>query len=55
MAELLVAHRNDGVTIQGVSNADDPDAVLSEQGSLLPSSHAILTGPTFEEWLDTNG
>ena len=54
LAELLVAHRGGGLTIQGVSNPDDPDSVLSEQGSLLPSSQATLTGPTFEEWLDAN-
>jgi uncharacterized protein YbjT (DUF2867 family) len=55
MAELLAARRGDAITIQGVSNPDDPDAVLSEQGALLPSVQAILTGPTFEEWLDTSG
>jgi uncharacterized protein YbjT (DUF2867 family) len=55
MAELLVAHLGGGLTIQGVSNPDDPDSVLSEEGSLLPSSQATLTGPTFEDWLDANG
>jgi uncharacterized protein YbjT (DUF2867 family) len=55
MAELLVARRGDAITIETVSNPDDPDAVRSEQGALLPSTHAILTGPTFAEWLDTNG
>jgi uncharacterized protein YbjT (DUF2867 family) len=55
MAELLVARRGDAITVQGVSNPDDPDAVRSEQGALLPSAQAILTGPTFEEWLDTSG
>lgn len=55
MAELLVARRGNAITIEGVSNPDDPDAVLSEQGALLPSAGAILTGPTFEEWLATNG
>ena len=52
IAELLVARRGDAITIQGVSNPDDPDAVRSEQGALLPLGTAILTGPTFEEWLD---
>ena len=55
IAELLVARQGGGLTVQQVSNPDDPDAVLSEQGSLLPSSQAILTGPTFEEWLDATG
>lgn len=55
MAKLLVARRNDTLAIQGVSNPDDPDAVLSEQGALLPGPHAILTGPTFEAWLESTG
>jgi hypothetical protein len=38
--------------IVGVSNPDDPDAVLGETGGLLPGPNATLAGPTFEEWLD---
>ncbi|MBJ8345572.1 SDR family oxidoreductase [Antrihabitans sp. YC2-6] len=30
----------------------DPDSELMEQGAALPNGNALLTGPTFEEWLD---
>jgi uncharacterized protein YbjT (DUF2867 family) len=53
MAMLLAARRGDPVTIEGVSNADDPDAHLYEDGSMLPGPSATLAGPTFEEWLDS--
>jgi hypothetical protein len=36
-----------------VSNPDDPDDALYESGALLPGPHAILAGPTFEEWLSS--
>jgi uncharacterized protein YbjT (DUF2867 family) len=52
MAGLLAGRRGDPVTIEGVSDTADPDAVLTESGGLLPSPHATLAGPTFEEWLD---
>ena len=32
---------------------DDPDAEAYASGGLLPSPHAKLAGPTFQEWLDT--
>jgi len=51
MAVRLVAQRGDGLRIEGVSNQDDPDRVQYESGGLLPGPKAILTGPTFEEWL----
>ena len=53
MARLLVARRGDPVRIEGATNAEDPDADLYEQGALLPGPHAILAGPTFEEWLES--
>jgi uncharacterized protein YbjT (DUF2867 family) len=53
MATLLVARRNDPVQIVGVSDPDDPDIALYEAGALLPGPHAILGGPTFEQWLDS--
>ena len=37
--------------IEGVSDPADPDRELNENGALLPGSGAILTGPTFQEWL----
>jgi uncharacterized protein YbjT (DUF2867 family) len=54
MATLLAARRGDPVRIEGVSDPDDPDHGLNESGALLPSPHATLAGPTFEEWLATS-
>lgn len=53
MATLLVTRRGDPVRIEGISNPDDPDRDLNENGALLPGPDATLAGPTFEEWLDS--
>jgi uncharacterized protein YbjT (DUF2867 family) len=53
MATLLAARRGDPVRIEGVSDPADPERVLYESGALLPGPDATLTGPTFEEWLDS--
>ena len=53
MATKLVAHRGDALQIEGVS--DSEDHALYEGGGLLPGEHAILAGPTFEEWLESQG
>jgi uncharacterized protein YbjT (DUF2867 family) len=50
-ARLLVARRGDSLRVEGVSNPDDPDSQLLENGALLPGPNAKLAGPTFEEWL----
>ena len=52
-ARLFVARRGDDVRIEGVSDPADPGADLNESGGLLPGPGALLTGPTFEEWLDS--
>ena len=52
MARLLAARRGDSSRVEGVSNPDDPDRELFEQGGLLPGPNAKLAGPTFEAWLD---
>jgi uncharacterized protein YbjT (DUF2867 family) len=52
MATLLMARRSDPVKIEGVS--DPAYGAIYETGALLPSPHAILAGPTFEEWLIEN-
>jgi uncharacterized protein YbjT (DUF2867 family) len=54
MARLYAGHRGDPVGIDEVSDSDDPDQHLNESGALLPSRHAKLAGPTFEEWLATS-
>lgn len=53
MATLLVTRRGDPVRIEGISNPDDPDRDLNENGALLPGPDATLAGPTFEDWLDS--
>jgi uncharacterized protein YbjT (DUF2867 family) len=55
MANLLAARRGDTTRVEGAHNPDDPDDPLYEQGALLPSPHATLAGPTFEEWLEAQG
>jgi len=54
MAKLFVARRGISLRIQGVSDPGDPDDKVWEDGSLLASPHATLTGPTFEAWLDSD-
>jgi uncharacterized protein YbjT (DUF2867 family) len=53
MATLLASRRGDPVRVEGVSDPDDPDAHLFETDALLPGPDAVLAGPTFEEWLDS--
>ena len=52
MAALLASRRGYPSKIEGVSDPADPDRELNENGALLPGPGAILTGPTFQEWLD---
>jgi uncharacterized protein YbjT (DUF2867 family) len=54
MARLLVDRRGEQVRIEGVSNPEDPDRDLNENGALLPGPDATLAGPTFEDWLDSS-
>lgn len=51
-ALLLTSRRGGALKIEGMTNPSDPDHELYEGGGLLPGPAAILTGPTFEEWLD---
>jgi uncharacterized protein YbjT (DUF2867 family) len=53
MARLLAARRGYPPQIEGVSDPADPDRELNENGALLPGPGAILTGPTFADWLDS--
>jgi uncharacterized protein YbjT (DUF2867 family) len=54
LAARLVARRGDAVRIESVSDPADPDRDVFENGGLLPGPDAMLAGPTFEEWLDTD-
>jgi uncharacterized protein YbjT (DUF2867 family) len=53
VAKLLVARRGDSVRVEAVSDPDDPEQALYASGGLLPGPHAVLAGPTFEQWLDS--
>jgi uncharacterized protein YbjT (DUF2867 family) len=50
MAKLLVARRGNSLRVE--AERDPVDGDVYESGALLPSPHARLGGPTFEEWLD---
>jgi hypothetical protein len=50
-ATLLGARR--GIKVVAVDGSGMPDAELAADGAFLPSSHAKLAGPTFQEWLAT--
>ncbi len=52
-ATLLAAKRGRPTKVELGTNPDDPDAEANAAGALLPGPDAILTGPTFEEWLET--
>lgn len=54
MATLLASRRGYPAKIEGVSDPADPDTELNTNGALLPGPGALLAGPTFEEWLDSN-
>jgi uncharacterized protein YbjT (DUF2867 family) len=53
LAKLYAARRADPVRIEEISDPDDPDREINEQGGLLPGPDAALAGPTFEEWVDS--
>jgi len=50
-AKKFVARRGDNIRIEAASNANDPDRDQYESAAVLPGPNAILTGPTFDEWL----
>ncbi|MGW7078022.1 SDR family oxidoreductase [Streptomyces sp. NPDC054866] len=50
-AQLLGARR--GIKVVEVDGSGMPDAETAAAGGFLPSPHAELAGPTFQEWLDT--
>lgn len=54
LATLFVARSGLHLRVQDVSDPDDPDDKIWEDGSLLPQPHAMLAGPTFEAWLDSD-
>jgi hypothetical protein len=53
IARLYAERVGDPARVDEVSDSDDPDRELNEAGGLLPNPHAVLAGPTFEQWLDS--
>ena len=53
-ARLLVARRGETRRIEGVIDPSDPDAAMMASGVLLPGPDAVLAGPTFAEWLNSD-
>lgn len=51
-ATLVAARRGYPAKVEVGINPDDPDAAANAGGALLPGPHAVVAGPTFEEWLD---
>jgi uncharacterized protein YbjT (DUF2867 family) len=51
-ATLLAAHRGYPAKIEAVALPEDLYGNLDDTGALLPGPGAVLTGPTFEDWLD---
>jgi uncharacterized protein YbjT (DUF2867 family) len=54
MAAALFASRGDTTEIREVRQPGDPDAEAYAEGAVLPNPGAKLSGPSFEEWLDSN-
>ncbi|MEU4808516.1 NAD(P)H-binding protein [Nocardia fluminea] len=52
-ATALVEARGDALRIIETSDPANPDRDQFENGTLLPSPHATLAGPTFAEWIST--
>lgn len=52
LARMYIAAGGLQVRVEEVSNQADPTTAAFEDGSLLPGPDAMLTGPTFAEWLD---
>jgi uncharacterized protein YbjT (DUF2867 family) len=53
VATLLATRRGYPSKIVGVSDPDEEAREINESGTLLPGPNAILAGPTFAEWLDS--
>ena len=54
IAGLLAARRREPLRVEAVSDATDPDREVFEGGGLLPGPDAILAGPTFADWLESD-
>lgn len=56
LAALLVAHDGDAARVDPVgAGPGDPDGALYEAGRILPGPDAVVAGPAYAEWLQTEG
>ena len=55
IARALVRSSGENLRIEALNTWSDPDYELYLNGGLLPSPHATLAGPSFEQWLDEGG
>ncbi|HET9286669.1 MAG TPA: NAD(P)H-binding protein [Gaiella sp.] len=53
VASLVAARRGEKVRVEGFTDPADPDRDAYANGGLLPGADAILAGPSYEEWLDS--
>jgi uncharacterized protein YbjT (DUF2867 family) len=53
LATLLAGRLGEPLKVEGVHDDSDPDQVLYASGAVLPGPGATLTGPTYEQWLDS--
>ncbi|QBS41850.1 SDR family oxidoreductase [Nocardia sp. CS682] len=51
-ATLFAARRGGPAHIIEAGDPQNPDREAFEDGTLLPSPHAVLAGPTYAEWLE---
>lgn len=51
-ARLLAARRGAPARIEEVSDPNNPERELFENGGLLPGPHATQAGPTYADWLE---
>jgi uncharacterized protein YbjT (DUF2867 family) len=52
-ARRLVARRGDALRVEALADPADPDRAAYDSGAMLPAPGAVLAGPTFDEWLDS--
>ncbi|MBQ0994241.1 hypothetical protein PSH03_003807 [Micromonospora sp. PSH03] len=54
LGAMLAARNGDPAKVEPLSDPGDPDSVLYESGQVLPGPDAVIAGPTFAEWLETD-
>ena len=52
-ADVACVRRDHPLKVEAMSDPADPDRAVYENGALLPGCGAMLAGPTFAEWLET--